>query len=54
MQSLMQASKLYQRKLVYGGNIGYQGTLGSFGHIAASELFNGAELKNYKKFGDVH
>ena len=53
MQSLMKASKLYQRKFVYGGNIGYQGTLGSFGHIAASELFSGAEIKAYKKFGNV-
>lgn len=53
MQSLMKASKLYQRKLVYGGNIGYQGTLGSFGYIAATELFEGAEIKAYRKFGDV-
>ena len=53
LQSLMKASKLYQRKLVYGGNIGYQGTLGSFGHIAASELFEGAKLSAYGKFGNV-
>ena len=53
LQSLMKSSKLYQRKLVYGGNIGYQGALGSCGHIASGELFEGAELKAYKKFGDV-
>ena len=53
LQSLMKASKLYQRKLVYGGNIGYQSTLGSFGHIAASELFEGAKLSAYGKFGNV-
>ena len=53
IQSLMNVSKLYQRKVVYGKMIGYQGVEGAFSNIAATELFDGATFKAYQSFSDV-
>lgn len=53
IQKLMDVSKLYQRKAIYGKQVGYQGVEGAFSHVAASKLFGGANLKNYESFSDV-
>ena len=53
IRSLMNASKLYQRKIVYGKTVGYQGAEGAFSNITANELFEGAVLKPYPTFADV-
>lgn len=53
IQSLMNSSKLYQRKIVYGKVVGYQGVEGAFSNICANELFDGATFKSYQSFNDV-
>lgn len=53
IQALMNSSKLYQRKIVYGNTVGYQGIEGAFSHMAASQLFEGTTLKSYNSFNDV-
>lgn len=53
IQALMDSSKLYQRKIVYGKTVGYQGVEGAFSNICANELFCGANFKAYQSFNDV-
>lgn len=53
IQALMDSSKLYQRKIVYGETVGYQGVEGAFSNICANELFKGANFKAFNSFNDV-
>lgn len=53
IQALMNSSKLYQRKIVYGKCVGYQGVEGAFSSICANELFEGANFKAYQSFNEV-
>ncbi|MDO4499828.1 MAG: chorismate mutase [Erysipelotrichaceae bacterium] len=53
IRNLMDVSKLYQRKNIYGKQIAYQGVEGAFSHIAACNLFDGANFKNYATFAGV-
>ena len=53
IRAMLKVSKNYQKKLINDINIGYQGTLGSFSHIATCELFPDATKKSYSTFKEI-
>lgn len=53
-KTTLDVSKEYQRKLIEGSRIAYQGVEGAFSYIAAGKIFPGANLISYPDFASVY
>lgn len=54
IQSIMDISKAYQRRIIEKMIVGYSGVPGSFGYLAAKKLFPDATLVAYPDFKDAY
>ncbi len=53
MKDFMNVSKSYQRRLIFGKKIAFQGVEGAFSHIASLRLFPNSNLVSYPTFLSV-
>ena len=54
LENLMDLSKKYQRRLLEGVKVAYNGVPGAFAHIAAGRIFPQAELTAYDGFAEAY
>lgn len=53
-KNLMSLSKDYQSRIMNGMKVAYSGLPGAFGHIAALNMFKGAQLINFEDFASAY
>lgn len=54
LQNMMDLSKKYQRRLLQGVKVAYNGVPGAFAHIAAGRIFPQGELTAYDGFAEAY